>query len=171
MTTRTERPTLSPTLFAVQDTLTRCIDDIATLALQRLAPATPDYATAPIADGFNWAECLAGVEPGQWYVVVFRSVRRPDADDALLAAHDDAAYAEACGGAGLLAYFRGDLGPNRECLSLCVWASQGQARAAMHSPSHRAAIAIVGAMYESYTLERYLLSTVTGSSHPTFEAL
>lgn len=134
----------------------------ASRALQRLAPITPDYATRPILDGFNWADCLAGVASGQWYLVVFRSVRRHTADTATLIALDDQAHAEALAARGLLFYFKGQLDERRRCLSFCLWESQAQARLAADLPRHRAAARTVAAMYESYELERYVLTKADG---------
>ena len=54
-----------------------------------LVPTQPDYVVAPIGDAFNWSECLAAVDDGEWYVVSFRSVRRLDSDDEMLAAVRD----------------------------------------------------------------------------------
>ncbi len=45
-------------------------------AFLRLRPVTPSYQTAPIEEGFNWEEALADLDAGEWYLVVFRSVRR-----------------------------------------------------------------------------------------------
>jgi hypothetical protein len=124
---------------------------------EQLAPITPRYAVVPVLKGFNWQDCLAGVEQGQWYLVVFRSVRRTTADDRLLMEYDDRAYAEALEGEGLLCYFRGSLNERRECLSLCVWEEQQQAYTAARAPLHLQAARVVREMYESYMLERYLI--------------
>ena len=62
---------------------------------QRLKPLTPEYAMLPILEGFNWVECLAGVDAAQLYLVIFRSVRRETADPVRLKEYDDLAYAEA----------------------------------------------------------------------------
>ena len=113
------------------------------------------YATLPVTDGFDWEDCLAGVEPGSFYLVVFRSVRRADADGELLTEFDDRAHAEARRAGGLLLYFKGEPDPNRACLSLCLWQTREQARAAIHLPRHRAAVGLASTMYESFHLERY----------------
>jgi hypothetical protein len=131
-------------------------------ALHQLRPLSPAYATLPILEGFNVAECLASVEEGQWYLVVFRSVRAAGADEAVLTEFDDRAHQEALAASGLLHYFRGELNERRECLSMCLWESPGQAQHAARLPLHHAAVAIASAMYESFTLERYLLTKRRG---------
>src|SRR5919112_513265 len=122
----------------------------------QISPRHSDYATLSIQDGFDWSS-LSGCSFDQLYLVVFRSVRRPDADLALLREHDDRAYAEALESGGLLRYFKGDADEQRECLSFCLWESRGQAIAAAGAASHRSATEISGRMYESYTLERHWL--------------
>lgn len=136
-----------------------------------LTPVTPHYALLPILEGFNWPDCLAGVDEGQWYLVVFRSVRRADADEQMLTEYDDLAYAEALAGQGLLHYFRGGLNDRRECLSLCLWEHQYQARQASHLPLHVQAARISSEMYEVYTVERYLLTKRRGDDAPAVQAV
>jgi hypothetical protein len=87
--------------------------------------------------------------------VVFRSVRRPAADLALLEEHDDQAYAAALD-------FKGDVNGRRECLSFCLWESREQALAASGGASHRRAAQLSVEMYESYVLERYELVKTGG---------
>ena len=135
-------------------------------AFQRLAPVTPDYALCPIDEGFNWTDALAGLDAGQWYLVVFRSVRRSTADVEMLTEYDDRAYQEALAASGLLYYFRGTLNPTRACLSFCVWESQRQAQQASALPLHRAAMRIVAQMYDSYQLERYIVTKRSGKREP-----
>ncbi len=75
----------------------------------------------------------------------------------MLIEFDDRAYDEALKSGGLLHYFKGDLGPNRECLSFCLWQSREHAVAAMHLPRHLDAISIAKDTYESFSLERKYL--------------
>jgi hypothetical protein len=124
---------------------------------QRLAPTTVAFATRPILESFNWSDCMAGVEAGEWYLVAFRSVRRATADVAMLTAYDDRAHAEARGAGGLLYYFRGQANEQRQCLSFCVWESRPQAQMAARLPLHLAATRIAKEIYESYELERYVI--------------
>lgn len=142
---------------------------VPSLALQRLAPLAPHYATLPIDKAFNWPECFAGVTAGQWYLVVFRSVRRATADTATLIAYDDRAHEEARGASGLVQYFKGGLGEHNECLSFCLWRSRAEAQAAARLPLHRAAMRLIDAMYVSYYLERYIVTKHTGSLGLTFQ--
>jgi len=135
-------------------------------AFQRLAPVTPDYALCPIDEGFNWTDALADLDAGQWYLVVFRSVRCSTADVEVLTEYDDRAYQEALAASGLLYYFRGVLGPSRACLSFCLWESQRQAQQASALPLHRAAMRIVAQMYDSYQLERYIVTKRSSKHEP-----
>ena len=120
-------------------------------------PIHHDYASLPIQDGFDWARSLRSIPAVRIYLVVFRSVRRASADLDVLKEHDDAAYAEALGAGGLLHYFKGEANERRECLSFCLWESRQRAVEAVGGPSHRAAVEIWRAMYESYDIERYHL--------------
>ncbi len=132
----------------------------------RIAPITREYATQPVLEGFNWAECMVGVESGQWFLVTFQSVRKLGVDDAVLTAYDDLAFADALQTSGLLCYFRGDLNEHRQCLSFCIWENGEQAHLAARRPMHIAAAHLVKEMYESYTVGRHLLTTQPGVSEP-----
>jgi len=129
-------------------------------ACRRISPIYPDYAARPIRDGFSWSTSLAGCPFDRLYLVVFRSVRRPDADLELLREHDDRAYAEALDSGGLLRYFKGEANERRECLSFCLWETRKQAIEAVGAVSHQSAAAISVRMYESYVLDRYWLKKV-----------
>lgn len=124
---------------------------------EQLAPTGPTYARLPLLQAFNWADCLADQSPRHWYVVAFRSIRSATADPAYLKLLDDLAYEEAMREPGLLLYFRGAMTEHRECLSICVWESQAQARAAVRLAAHRAAADITDDMYDIFELERWLL--------------
>jgi hypothetical protein len=131
-----------------------------------IAPATPHYATLPELEGFNWSECLSAVDSGRWFLVTFRSIRKADADDALLTEYDDRAFAEALGTSGLLCYFRGELDDQRRCLSFCVWERPEQARDASLLPEHQLAAHLARAFYESYAVRRYWLVKRPGAEAP-----
>lgn len=135
----------------------------------RMAPVSPAYAKLPILDGFNWSECLANVDAGQWFLVTFRSVRIATADEAVLQEYDDLAFAEALSTSGLLYYFKGDLDEHRHCLSFCIWETADQARLASRLPQHQAAAHLVKDMYESYVVERQLLVKRPGVSMPELQ--
>jgi hypothetical protein len=128
----------------------------------RLEPVTPDYAIRGIEEAFNWRDCLASVNAGEWYVVAFRSVRRPNADDELLYRLDERALTEANAHTGLARYFSGELDDERRCLSMCVWEDRTRAQEAAALPAHTAAIEVSGATYTSYVLERYRLTKRDG---------
>ena len=116
----------------------------------------PDYATLPIQAGFDWSP-LFGCAFERLYLVVFRSVRRPDTDLVLLREHDDRAYEEALKSGGLLKYFKGHANDRGECLSFCLWETRDQARKAANATSHKAAADLTAQMYLSYVLDRYWL--------------
>jgi hypothetical protein len=128
-------------------------------ACQRISPKHSDYATRSIEDGFNWSS-LSRCLFDRLYLVVFRSVRRPEADLDLLHYHDDRAFEEALKSGGLLHYFKGHANEQNECLSFCLWETRKQARHAADAASHRSAIEISAQMYLSYSLERYWIRKV-----------
>ena len=126
-----------------------------------ISPRHPDYATRPIQTGFDWSP-LHGCSFDRLYLVVFRSVRRPDADLVLLREHDDRAYEEAVRSGGLLRYFKGHANDRGECLSFCLWESSERAREAANAASHKSAANITARMYLSYVLDRYWLKQAGG---------
>jgi hypothetical protein len=128
-------------------------------ACQRISPKHSDYATRSIEDGFNWSS-LSRCLFDRLYLVVFRSVRRPEADLDLLHYHDDRAFEEALKSGGLLRYFKGHANEQDECLSFCLWETRKQARHAADATSHRSATEISAQMYLSYSLERFWIRKV-----------
>jgi hypothetical protein len=124
-------------------------------ACQQISPLHPDYATRPIQEGFDWASSLADCPFDQLYLVVFRSVRRQEADLVMLHEQDDLAYEEARESGGLLRYFKGQANERGECLSFCLWETREQARRAADAASHRSAADVSARMYLSYSLERH----------------
>jgi hypothetical protein len=122
-------------------------------ALAGLKPAAETYARLPVADAFTWRDCAAAIEPGEWYLVAFRSIIRPDADIGRLLAYDDVAHAEASRAAGFVHYLKGPLASDGSCLSFCLWNSRAEARAAAGRPAHRDAVTLTSLMYAEYTLE------------------
>ncbi len=124
---------------------------------ERLVPTTSRYCEVPIADGFTWPDAIQQTPGGGLYLVVFRSLLRDTADEALLIRYDDAAYLEAQGTGGLLHYFRGHPQGDRKCVSFCVWELIAAARATYRRPAHRTAMRFVDVMYESYSMERYVV--------------
>jgi len=128
-------------------------------ACQHISPRHQDYATLPMEDGFDWSS-LSYCSFEQLYLVVFRSLRRPDVDLDLLREHDDRAYEEAKEIGGLLRYFKGHANERGECLSFCLWETREQAREAAGAASHRSAVGVTAQMYLSYSLERYWMRKV-----------
>jgi len=122
-------------------------------ALDALTPRSAAYATMPVADAFDWTAAGEALGTGEWYMVAFRSVRRPDADEAMLTSYDDRAHEEASRADGYIHYFKGPLASDGTCLSFCIWSSRSHARAAAGQPLHAEAAALVAVMYERYTLE------------------
>ena len=131
-------------------------------AFSFLRPVRDDYPLIPIEDGFNWQACADGIDIPDLYLVVFRSVRRADADTAILKEYDDLAYEDARAAPGFLYYFRGQLTPERSCLSFCLWQSRAEARSASARTPHASAAGLVSRMYESYVLERHCLTQERG---------
>jgi|SRR5215210_6786254 len=130
-------------------------------ACQQISPRHKDYATLPIEDGFAWSS-LSLCDFEQLYLVVFRSLRRPEADLELLRRHDDRVYEEALTSGGLLRYFKGHANERGQCLSFCLWATAEQARKAAASASHESAASITAQTYLFYILERYWLKKREG---------
>jgi hypothetical protein len=128
----------------------------------RLVPVSDRYATMPVADAFTWATCAANVDPGEWYMVVFRSLRRADADEMRLTAYDDWAHAEAMDAPGFVHYFKGPTQPDGRCMSFCLWDSRAQARAASGRPAHTEAAALTHEAYAEYMLEFHRVFRLEG---------
>jgi hypothetical protein len=134
----------------------------------RLLPVSDRYATLPVADAFTWEACEPYVEPGEWYMVAFRSIRRADVDEDRLTSHDDWAHAEAMDAPGFVHYFRGPTQPDGQCLSFCLWDSRAEARAAAGRPAHLQAAALTHAAYAVYALEFQRVARVADGGF-TFE--
>ena len=126
-------------------------------AFSQLTPVREDYPLLPIEHGFNWDECTEGLQIPQLYLVVFRSIRRVDADVERLRWFDDRAFDDASQAPGFLFYFKGQATPGRACLSFCLWKTRQLARSASDRPAHAEAASLVAEMYETYDLERHRL--------------
>jgi hypothetical protein len=145
------------------------MDLVSRPAFERLAPTPGPYATMPIAEAFDWAALADAVDAGEWYLVCFRSVRQPDADERLLETLDDAAHVEASAAPGFVHYYKGATTEGGECLSFCLWDGRAHARAAAGRPAHALASAIVLEMYASYRLEFYRVTKQAGAGTFEFE--
>jgi hypothetical protein len=130
--------------------------------LRRLQPVSDRYASAPVAEAFTWDDAGGDLGNGEWYLVAFRSVRRPDADEARLWELDELAHQEAAESPGFVHYFKGPLATDGSCLSFCVWESRADARVAAGRPAHVRAVGLLEEMYESYTLEFHRVAREAG---------
>ena len=139
-------------------------------AFADLVPASDDYAMLPVASAFTWGPVAQALAAGEWYVVAFRSILRPDADRDRLTQYDDWAHEEAAGAEGFVHYYKGPLAADRSCLSFCVWNSRAEARAASARPSHREAVALIADTYEAYRLEFLRMRKRAGALELEFEA-
>jgi hypothetical protein len=142
-------------------------------ALAALAPVSEAYATLPVADAFDWTRVGNQLGEGDWYMVVFRSIRRFGADEARLTEYDDRAHHEAQSSPGFVHYFKGPAASDRSCLSFCLWTSRAEARAAAGRPAHVEAVSVLNEMYEAYTLEFLRVTGQAGarlSFEPYFDA-
>ncbi|HEY7589815.1 MAG TPA: hypothetical protein VH723_02410 [Candidatus Limnocylindrales bacterium] len=135
----------------------------------RLLPVSEDYATLPVRAAFTWESCADRELEGEWYLVAFRSVQKPSADQELLNRMDEAAHAEVTAAPGFVHYFKGPLTARRECLSFCLWDGRSEARRAAGGPAHVAAIGIIGETYERYTLEFLRVTKGPGEAAFRFE--
>ncbi len=139
-------------------------------SLHDLRPTSPGYATEPVADAFDWADASAELVSGAWYLVVFRSVRRLDADETRLNELDDAAHLEASRAPGFVHYFKGPKADDGTCLSFCIWDSRAQARSGAGMPAHREAVMVLDEMYAAYTLEFLRMGRAHAGAPLIFEA-
>src|SRR4051794_40669461 len=112
------------------------IDTSIVLTLSQPIAITDDYMLLPVESSFNWHECFQDIESGEWYLVVFRSKHRLDADEVLLTELDNDASAAARETPGFLHYFIGTPRATGECLSFCLWEDQASARAGSAKPAH-----------------------------------
>jgi hypothetical protein len=137
--------------------------------LQRLAPVSASYATLPVADAFNWQDASSELGDGDWYLVAFRSIRRPGADEERLTLFDELAHQEAATSPGFVHYFKGPQASDGACLSFCLWTSRADARAAAGRPDHVRAVSLIDEMYQSYILEFHRVTREAGGAL-TFQA-
>jgi len=105
-------------------------DRLFAFALSALESIRLDYATAPYVESFNWPLvfrslhqlcCQAGLEwqRQEFYVVIFRSKLREDANRERLHELDQKSHEEACASGGLLKYWFGSCDPVRRNLATC----------------------------------------------------
>ncbi len=134
----------------------------------RLLPVSDRYASLPVADAFTWDACGDQVRPGEWYMVAFRSRRRPGVDEDRLTAYDDWAHHEAMKAPGFAHYFKGPTQVDGLCMSFCLWDSRAEAREAAGRPAHTQAAALTHEAYAEYRLEFHRVRRL-GDGTFTFE--
>ncbi len=115
------------------------------------------YSLLPIELGFDWETCFEHVDAGTWYLVVFRSKHKADADEEFLTMLDLRATEAAQRTPGFLYYFTGTPLDTGECLSFCLWTDQQAARQGSSHQDHRVAMELGLKSYEYYCLERYYI--------------
>ena len=92
------------------------------------------YAGLAGAEAFDWDERRPALRHGEWYLVAFRSVRRPDADEARLCTPTTSSPTRRPPASpGFVHYFKGPTCRDGACLSFCLWESRAEARAAAGS--------------------------------------
>ena len=131
-------------------------------AFDALAPVSEAYATLPVAAAFDWSDVGTQLGDGEWYLVVFRSIRRADADEERLTHFDALAHQEAATSPGFLHYYKGPAAEDGSCLSFCLWETRADARAAAGRPDHVRAVSLITEMYASYTLEFHRVAREAG---------
>lgn len=140
----------------------------------QIKPRSLEYRKSSIEEGFDWSkimEILAAKQDltnAQLYLVVFRSTRKSDTDEATelgetleerIARLDAAAHAEAAQSDTLLHYFAGDVDEDTgRAMSWCLWTDMAGARSAISGPAHRDAFRQVGELYEDFDLETHTIS-------------
>jgi len=145
------------------------MDHQPTSPFERLAPVSDRYASLPVAEAFDWSACAGEVDPGEWYMVAFRSIRRPRVDEERLTQYDDWAQAEAMQAPGFVHYFKGPTTADGRCMSFCLWDSRAEARAAAGRPLHVEAAALTHEAYAEYSLEFHRVRRLDGAAGFTFE--
>jgi len=139
-------------------------------AFDGLRPLDDSYAARPVSEAFDWSSVASALPVGaEWYLVAFRSIRRPGCDEARLCDFDERAHLEAEAAPGFVHYFKGPRAADGSCLSFCLWDSRAHARAAAAGPNHRAAVELLHEMYSAYTLEFARVTHPQGSAALRFE--
>ncbi|TXT15588.1 hypothetical protein VHUM_00091 [Vanrija humicola] len=134
-------------------------------ALHHFHPVDNHYASTEYPEAFNWRDLsLPEDVEREWYVVVFRSRRRPESESLSLYAADRAAHAEAVANGGLILYWYGVPDHTGLNMATCIWQSRKHAVNAISGPKHMEAMKEAAGAYETYNLERWRLQKVLGST-------
>ena len=120
---------------------------------------------SPVSEAFDWRAADTALPAGEWYMVAFRSVRRADADEALLCRYDELAHEEAARSSGFVHYYRGPMMPDGGCLSFCLLDTRVPRRRPHPVAAHVEAVGPLDEMYESYRLE-FLRVRLDGGAEP-----
>ncbi|KAK8864204.1 hypothetical protein IAR55_001450 [Kwoniella newhampshirensis] len=132
-------------------------------ALHHFRPLGSDYASTGYDEAFNWQELsLPKTVQREWYCVVFRSRRKPESSSLSLYKADREAHEEAVQNGGLVMYWYGVPDSTGLNLATCIWQSRRHAINAISGPKHRSAMKQTEGAYETYALERWVLSKETG---------
>lgn len=137
---------------------TETIDTLPTPTL--VSEIHPEYRTASITEGFDWRAILSEIARSRelgskQYLVVFRSLRKPEADGELIARLDAAAHEEAMASDALFYYFAGELGEDGRALSWCLWTDGESARRALHGEAHGEAVRRTPEFYDDFSIELF----------------
>ncbi|WVQ99222.1 hypothetical protein IAU59_006354 [Kwoniella sp. CBS 9459] len=133
-------------------------------ALHHFKPLGEDYASTDYDQAFNWASLtLPKSVSREWYCVVFRSRRKPESANLSLYRADREAHEEAVKNGGLVMYWYGVPDHTGMNLATCIWQSRRHAIKAISGPKHMKAMKETEGAYETYALERWVLSTAVGS--------
>ena len=148
-----------------------------------IAPVSPDYREQPVEEGFDWPEIIRDLEKihgnltaRALYLVVFESVRNPDANPEVIAALDHAAHEEAKESAALLHYYADTPDEHGRALSWCLWTDDKAAREAIGGPAHIEAMSRAREFYgDNYAVKLYSVVPAEDKvifvphSHPTIK--
>ncbi|XAO23619.1 hypothetical protein I312_102399 [Cryptococcus bacillisporus CA1280] len=133
-------------------------------ALHHFKPLSNAYASLPYDKAFNWSSLnLPKSTEREWYCVVFRSRRKPESANLSLYKADREAHEEAVKNGGLIMYWYGVPDETGLNLATCIWQSRRHAIKAISGPKHISAMKQTKGAYETYSLERWVLSTEVGS--------
>eukprot|EP00249_Psilotum_nudum_P004091 c17628_g2_i2 orf=93-581(-) len=139
--------------------------------LQASSHVLSDPLSVPIFQCFNWMDVFEKkgfTTDAKFYVVIFRTVRSKDAENATIQKVDATVQKEAKTSGGLLLYWSGTPNSRRECLSTSIWESREAADKASQLNAHTDAAKRASEMYDSYIREEYWLSS-TADNFPAFE--
>ena len=153
------------------------VSRLVTLALTKMDAVTPEYATTPYAEAFNWNELFSinlsalvkqqhdMLEPTwpngttkSYYVVQFRSTLKEDADRDLLGLLDQKSHEEATTSGGLLKYWFGSPNANRQNLATCIWRCEQDAIEGGKGPWHKQARQSARVLYDRISFARLWLN-------------